>query len=66
MKFGRIDCNYNRVECGHIKVFPTLILFNFKQKNKNKHGAKIVATTAESIRDEILEIINSRTKHDEL
>ncbi|XP_012530640.1 dnaJ homolog subfamily C member 10 [Monomorium pharaonis] len=67
VKFGRINCNFYMHECAHIKIFPTLVLYNSKQKRQNRHdGVEIVATTAETIRDEILEIINSRTKHDEL
>lgn len=79
VKFGKIDCSPYMHECKqHIKqskqqsmyteYFPTLILYNSKQK-KNKHeGVEIVAKTAKAIRDEILEIINTRTKsfHDEL
>lgn len=56
-------------ECAHIKVFPTLILYKPKQKKKNRYNIddiRITATTAEAIRDEILEIINIRIKHDEL
>jgi len=41
------------------------MLYNSKQKKQNRHF-EIVANKAEAIRDEILEIINSRTKHDEL
>ncbi|XP_011169355.1 dnaJ homolog subfamily C member 10 [Solenopsis invicta] len=67
VKFGRINCNFYTYECAHIKVFPTLILYNSKQKRQNRHdGVKVVATTAEVIKNEVLEIINSRTKHDEL
>lgn len=56
-------------ECAHIKVFPTLILYKPKQKRKNRNNIdniRITATTAEAIRDEILELINFRMKHDEL
>lgn len=67
VKFGRINCNFYTHECAHIKVFPTLILYDSKQKRQNRYdGIKIAAATAESIKDEILKIINSRTKHDEL
>jgi len=51
-------------ECAHVKVFPTLILYDSKQKKNN--GVTINAITAEAIRDEILQIIKSRLKHDEL
>ncbi|XP_029676566.1 dnaJ homolog subfamily C member 10-like [Formica exsecta] len=69
VKFGRINCNFYMHECAHIKVFPTLILYKPKQKKKNRYNIediRITATTAEAIRDEILEIINVRIKHDEL
>ncbi|XP_024893303.1 dnaJ homolog subfamily C member 10-like isoform X1 [Temnothorax curvispinosus] len=67
VKFGRINCNFYAHECAHIKVFPTLMLYNSKQKKQNRYdGIKISAATAEVIKDEILEIINSHTKHDEL
>ncbi|EGI66873.1 DnaJ-like protein subfamily C member 10 [Acromyrmex echinatior] len=76
VKFGRIDCSFYIHKCEqHIKQsiqvqyisFPTLILYNSKEKKRSKHNSvEIVARTTQKITDEILNIINSRTKHDEL
>lgn len=76
MKFGKINCSLYARECvQHIKqsihvqrvYFPTLILYNSKQKKQNRHdGIEIGTRTAEAIRDEILKIIDYRPKHDEL
>lgn len=51
----------------NVQVFPTLILYKPKQRRNNRYdGFRITGATANTIRDEILEIVNSRTKHDEL
>ncbi|XP_070520406.1 dnaJ homolog subfamily C member 10-like [Cardiocondyla obscurior] len=62
VNFGRIDCSIYAHECAHIRLFPTLILYNSRHNIQHK----ITARTAEAIKDEILKIINSHTKHDEL
>lgn len=69
VRFGKINCNFYINDCmqANIKAFPTLLLYKFQHKKKNSYdGIKIAATTANTIKDEILEIINSRLKHDEL
>lgn len=57
-------------ECtnANVEAFPTLILYSPKQKRKNTYttGTKITANTAQAIKDEILKIIDSLAKHDEL
>lgn len=64
VRFGRINCNLYTDQCAHVEMFPMLMLHDSKQKGKRR--VRINATTAEAIRDEILQIINSRMKHDEL
>lgn len=56
-------------ECtkANVEAFPTLILYSPKQKRKNTYtGTKITANIAQAIKDEILKIIDSLAKHDEL
>ncbi|EZA59003.1 DnaJ-like protein subfamily C member [Ooceraea biroi] len=65
VKFGRINCNFYVNECAHVKVFPTLVLYDPKRTRKND-GVKIDATTAAAIRDKVLQITNPRLEHDEL
>ncbi|XP_032668105.1 dnaJ homolog subfamily C member 10-like isoform X3 [Odontomachus brunneus] len=69
VRFGRINCNLYMHDCmeANVQVFPTLILYKPKQRRNNRYdGFKITGATANTIRDEILEIVTSRMKHDEL
>lgn len=68
VRFGRMNCNFYTHDCveANIQVFPTLMLYKPKQKENSYDGFRLSGMTAETIKDEILEIINSRMKHDEL
>lgn len=69
VRFGRVNCDIFRSECGRagVRAYPTLILYNPKNKRNNKIEGKVLsASTAEQIKNQVLDLLDFRYDHDEL
>ncbi|OXU22293.1 hypothetical protein TSAR_009361 [Trichomalopsis sarcophagae] len=67
VRFARLNCDHYRYYCGQagIRAYPSLKLYSTKQhRNSLQDGIRIKASTAESIRDEVLALLPKRVRQD--
>ncbi|XP_014218368.1 dnaJ homolog subfamily C member 10-like [Copidosoma floridanum] len=74
VRFAKVNCDHYRKLCEEsgVRAYPTLKLYSTRQHRKSlKDGIKLESSTAETIRDEILKMLQQKISyndvdHDEL